>query len=449
MKIKKILLHNFRCFSDFEIELQEDLTVIVAENGKGKTAVLDAIAVALGPYIACFEGGRNHNLDDDDVRKVQDTAEGNKLRILRMKNKFPIAIEVEGQLQGKAARWKRELRGTGKRTTIQDAKVLTDYGKSLKKALNSEKDENVILPVIAYYGTRRMWQDSKLLSNTKKIKLERDCGYLDCLEPSSSYNTFGEWFKYAAMSMLEYDRYLDEQGMKGVNPYREVLTAVSNAIEVCVGSMGWKRLDYSVSQQSLVITNDKIGTLPLKALSDGVRSVISMAADIAYRMVRLNPDLGLTTAAKTPGIVLIDEVDMHLHPSWQQVVLADLRKAFPLVQFIVTTHSPQVLTSVSHEVIRVLRWEENLVDVYCPAFSLGAESYQVLKDIQNVDSRPSYLPIVQALQRYLQLVSEDRWDSNEAIDLRKQLDAWAGDREPALVRADMDIRLQSHRRARK
>ena len=80
-----------------------------------------------------------------------------------------------------------------------------------------------------------------------------------------------------------------------------------------------------------------------------------MAADIAYRMARLNPDLGENVALQTPGVVLIDEVDMHLHPSWQQTVINDLTRAFPLVQFIVTTHSPQLLTSVPPESIRILR----------------------------------------------------------------------------------------------
>ena len=93
-----------------------------------------------------------------------------------------------------------------------------------------------------------------------------------------------------------------------------------------------------------------------------------MAADLAYRMVRLNPDLGAMAALETPGIVLIDEVDMHLHPSWQQAVVYDVRKAFPNVQFIVTTHSPQVLSTVPAEAIRILRWDNNLINIDKPAF---------------------------------------------------------------------------------
>lgn len=198
---------------------------------------------------------------------------------------------------------------------------------------------------------------------------------------------------------------------------------------------------------TVVIDSIKVrGILPIEALSDGARSVISMVADLSYRMVRLNPDLGINAVLKTPGIVLIDEVDMHLHPSWQQTVLYDLRKAFPLVQFIVTTHSPQVLTTVPPQSIRALRWNNDLIDIYQPDFSLGAASYQLLKDIQNVDARPQCVPVVKELKRYLDLVSEDKWDCPEALELRKSLDKWAAGREPALLRADMDIRMRSFRR---
>ncbi|MDO5101270.1 MAG: AAA family ATPase, partial [Eubacteriales bacterium] len=183
--------------------------------------------------------------------------------------------------------------------------------------------------------------------------LSRSSGYVECLEPSGSYNTFGQWFRYASESELEYDRIIAEKQLPDKNPYRDILTAVRKAIIECIGSMGWTDLKYSFAAQNLLLCHPQKGELPLEAMSDGARSVISMAADIAYRMARLNPDLGENVTLKTPGVVLIDEVDMHLHPSWQQTVINDLARAFPLVQFIVTTHSPQLLTSVPAESIRI------------------------------------------------------------------------------------------------
>ena len=113
-----------------------------------------------------------------------------------------------------------------------------------------------------------------------------------------------------------------------------------------------------------------------------------------------------------------------------------------------TTHSAQVLSSVPAESIRVLVWGKQFEGVRHVDFSLGANSYQLLQDIQNVSPRPQALPIVQDLKRYLQLVSEDAWDTPEALELRKKLDKWSKGKEPALLRADMDIRMRQFRRRR-
>ena len=426
MYISRLCLQNYRCYDNFEIDFNKELTVIVAENGKGKTAILDAVAVALGPYLACFDGVKANQISDTDVRQTKDTVGRTLEHVLRMKSQYPVVIGAEGVVDGEKITWKRELKAAGGRTTILNAKALSEYGRHMVKALREVNDSKIILPVMAYYGTSRMWKDNKLFELRKDISLERGSGYVDCMEPSSSYNTFGQWFKYAAMSAMEFDRYLAESGKKDEkNPYTEVLKAVRQAIITCIGSMGWTDIDYSFAFQNLIIMHETMGVLPLEALSDGTRSVISMAADLAYRMVRLNPDLGAMAALETPGIVLIDEVDMHLHPSWQQAVVYDVRKAFPNVQFIVTTHSPQVLSTVPAEAIRILRWDNNLINIDKPAFSLGAESFQLLKDIQNVDTRPQALPIVKDLYRYLMLVSEDKWDTDEARELRKRLDEWS------------------------
>lgn len=450
MYISHLQLKNYRCYDEFEMDFNKELTVIVAENGKGKTAILDAIAVALGPYLACFDGVKSEQITDTDVRQVKDTAGGALGRVLRMKSQYPVVISASGEVNDKMVSWKRELNAAKSRTTIQNAKNLTAYGKEMVAALREINDSKIVLPVMAYYGTSRMWRDNKLFELRKPISLERSSGYVDCMEPSSSYNTFGQWYKYAVMSALEFDRYLLETGKKNEkNPYTEVLKAVKQAIVTCIGSMGWIDIDYSFAFQNLIVVHEKMGILPLDALSDGTRSVISMAADLAYRMVRLNPDLGINAALETPGIVLIDEVDMHLHPSWQQAVVYDVRKAFPNVQFIVTTHSPQVLSTVDAEAIRVLRWENDGIVIDKPQFSLGAASYQILSDIQRVSSRPEALPIVKDLYQYLTLVDEDKWDTDEAKELRLRLDEWSKGREPALVRADTEIRMKEFRRKRK
>ena len=447
MYVSKIRMQNFRCYTDFTMQFSPGVTVIVAENGKGKTAILDGLAITMAPYLAAFPGIKARNFQPNDVRMVLEVpSEKEELQIRRMKYLLPVVLETEVKADdGKAYSWKRELKTVKGKTSSVSAKFVSDYGKKVVKALNQPGDHEIILPVLGYYGTSRMWNDSSLLKR-KSVDLSRSSGYVECLEPSGSYNTFAQWFRYATESALEYDRIIAEKNLKTKNPYRVILNAINKAIITCIRSMGWTDLKYSFAAQNLLICHPEKGELPLEAMSDGARSVISMAADIAYRMARLNPDMGGDVTLKTSGVILIDEVDMHLHPSWQQTVVYDLVQAFPKVQFIVTTHSPQVLTSVPAECIRILHWDNDLVDIEEPAFSLGAESSQLLRDIQHVESRPASLPIVKTLQRYLQLVNEDKWDSEEALALRETLDRWSQGREPALLRADMDIRVRNYRR---
>ena len=447
MYVSKIRMQNFRCYADFTMNFSPGVTVIVAENGKGKTAILDGLAINMAPYLAAFPGIKGRNFQANDVRMVMDVpADKEELRIRRMKYLLPVILETEVKADdGKAYSWKRELKTVKGKTSSISAKFVSDYGKRIADALNQPGDQDIILPVLGYYGTSRMWNDSSLLKR-KNVDLSRSSGYTECLEPSGSYNTFAQWFRYATESALEYDRIIAEKNLKTKNPYRDLLNSIKKAIITCISSMGWTDLKYSFAAQNLLICHPKMGELPLEAMSDGARSVISMAADIAYRMARLNPDMGEDVTLETSGVILIDEVDMHLHPSWQQTVVNDLIRAFPKVQFIMTTHSPQVLTSVPAESIRILHWDDDMVDIEEPSFSLGAESSQLLRDIQHVETRPGSLPIVKTLQRYLQLVSEDKWDSEEALGLRKTLDEWSQGREPALLRADMDIRVRNYRR---
>jgi predicted ATP-binding protein involved in virulence len=184
------------------------------------------------------------------------------------------------------------------------------------------------------------------------------------------------------------------------------------------------------------LNHDEYGVLKVELLSDGIRSVLAMVGDIAYRCIKLNPHLGLNAAKETQGVIMIDEVEMHLHPAWQQTVLVDLIKAFPKIQFIVTTHSPQVISTVPSHQIRIL--DEN--NVYsAEAGTQGAESSRILKRIFGVDPRPQNNPTTKLLIKYLDLVYSDKWGEIEAKDIRQELDAIYQGNEPMLTEADLYI----------
>lgn len=438
MRVDRLKLKNFRCYSELNIDFDSKLTVIVGENGRGKTAIFDALAIALEPYLHTFHV-QGRNIVQKDVRRVPVYAEDG-IHIARMENKYPVAIQLEGCALNKKMSCTRILQQDG--TRIDEAEDLLSNGERLCAEI--KQHHATLLPAFAYYGTSRIWVDSNLMNTYDNSLDDRNTGYEECLEPSSSYNTFGKWYR-SVMQSLENDKLPDDDNKQTCLLVRD---AVQQAIDACLASTGLHDLYYNFKLDAFVVSHPDTGEMIVDDLSDGFRSILSMVADLAYRMVRLNPFLGRRAILDTPGIVLIDEIDMHLHPSWQQTVLLDLQKAFPKVQFIVTTHSPQVLGSVPPDSIRVLEWEKEFVGVRRVNFSLGATSYQILQDIQNVQPRSEKLPIVQHLKRYLELVSEDKWDSEEAKTLRKQLDLWAHGNEPALIRADMDIRMRQFRRKR-
>ncbi|MFA5018797.1 MAG: AAA family ATPase, partial [Methylobacter sp.] len=136
------------------------------------------------------------------------------------------------------------------------------------------------------------------------------------------------------------------------------------------------------------------------------------------------------------GIVLIDEVDMHLHPVWQQTILGGLTKAFPKIQFIVTTHSPQVISTVPAKQIRIL--DDNKV-YSAEAGTQGAESSRILKRVFGVEPRPQNDPNAKLLNEYLDLVYADKWEEPDAKRDREKLDAIYQGNEPALTEADLYI----------
>jgi predicted ATP-binding protein involved in virulence len=152
--------------------------------------------------------------------------------------------------------------------------------------------------------------------------------------------------------------------------------------------------------------------------------------------MRLNSPLGEEAIQKTKGIVLIDEVDQHLHPGWQQRILQAIRRAFPNIQFIVTTHSPEVLSTVESHQIRILR------DNKCyaaPPGALGAESHRLLHDVLGLEDARPPIPAVDDLNEYLNLVNQEKWDTKRAIELRTLLDIRYQGYEPQLLEADLYI----------
>jgi hypothetical protein len=192
------------------------------------------------------------------------------------------------------------------------------------------------LPLLLYYGAGRLW-DVHRDSNTEKPGSQLDA-YRYCLDPKSDQNAFEKWFKKLALSEI--------QKKRPVSAMDAVKAAVLNCIP------GAHDFYHDIDEDCIMIKLEKEGLVPFDCLSAGYRNMVAMVADIAHRAARLNPHHEANAAKETAGVVLIDEIDLHLHPKWQRRVVSDLKSAFPRLQFVATTHSPFILQSlVAGEVI--------------------------------------------------------------------------------------------------
>lgn len=320
MKIHTLQLRNFRKFEDYTFQFHPDFTVLIGDNASGKSSVLDALAVMLGTYIPKYQDGVvKGGIKNKDAR----------LRIFEkydqvtLEQQKPTFLNAHGTLHENELEWKRKLGDRGK-----DARNLTLIGE--KDFTDVSNGEDVDLPILLYYGTGRLWDVHRKVPIGKPES--RMVGYRNCLDPKSDHNLFEKWFSQLELSALQNNKNI------------AVLEAVREATKMCIP--GAKRFYYDVANGALMIEFENEGYCLFDNLSDGYRNMVAMVADIAHRAARLNPHMGANVATECSGVVLIDEIDLHLHPKWQRHVVGDLQKAFPKIQFIVTTHSPFILQSL-------------------------------------------------------------------------------------------------------
>ncbi len=432
LKINKLYLDNYRVFEDFSISFDEQLTVLVATNGKGKTAILDAIAVAFGTFVNATGLSKGVVFHRDDVRRfrVRDTQSN------EMEEKYPLTLQVEGFIDGQFIQWKREFKKPNGATTIKDTKPLINYGTEIRDHVT--KNQDITLPLVSYYGTGRLWAQKRATENKKKSETSRLSGYIDCLDAFSSYKSFKYWYEYICKSELELKIEAIEKEYINLpnNEFTTMRKAIQEAVnQVIQSNSGWQDIIYKQKSEAIVMQHPSYGELVVSQLSDGIRSMIGLVADIAYRTIKLNSHLQ-NAPKETSGIILIDEIDMHLHPKWQQTVLTDMIKAFPLMQFIVTTHSPQVLSTVKKEQIRIL--DNNRV-LTPSAHSFGEDSSVLLAEIMGVLPLPP-LQIVEKRKEYQRLVEDREYDTPKAKSLREELVKNYGETSTFIIQTDMLIR---------
>lgn len=330
MRIDKLELENFRCFEQGYFAFNPGFNVFIGDNAKGKTALLDALAIAASAVFLGIPSVPTRNIRVSDIRIS--SAETREL---------PVIIGAEGSyysgyddLGDFLVNWKRCLFKKEGRTSNKLAGEILDYSRELYSG--AMDNSQLILPLISYYGTGRLWLQKRdrpnRLDRIYRFHDARLAGYVDCLDPRSSLHLLMDWL---------HDKKVYTK-LHGVAP--TALSVVERALAICLED--WGEFEFDQWHHRFVLHAKDGKLIPYQSLSDGLRTMLGLVADIAFRVAQLNPHLGAEATAKTPGIVLIDEIDLHLHPRWQRRVVADLKKAFPQVQFIATTHSPFIIQSL-------------------------------------------------------------------------------------------------------
>ncbi len=400
MKINKLQLRFFRCFQKYELKFSDQFTLLIGDNGSGKTAVLDALAIIVSEFIEGF----HQFIKPNDLRKFNDDdGHFNFLEFgqtpLRERHHFlslkPLCIinqETFDCLLFDRFGPKYDSPITG---------IATEFSEKITK-------QETLLPVLAYYGTGRLWKE---LDDAEIETLGPDsrlAGYRNCLNPASNLEQLFRWFKTQEIAALQ------------KNERRHVLEAVREAIVNMIPDA--KRAWWDFDWDEILIETDTQGKtqpIPFHLLSDGYRNMIGMVADIAYRMATLNPQLEADVIKQTEGIVLIDEIDLHLHPKWQREVVGRLLKTFPKVQFVASSHSPFIIQSLYHR-DDVLLWDlEKAAPVTIESKSIEdiAENQQ---GVEMPQQSQRFLNMEQAAKEYYEVLQGLRIASDEEKQQLKQ-----------------------------
>lgn len=409
MRIESLQINNFRNIERVNMDFSSrQTTVFVGINGSGKTSILDCIAIMLSRVIG----------------RIQSTSKTGRFfletDIKNGKSETSSYIEVNFWKEYYGYKVSKTRKGAHKQTISN-----FDQIKELIKKVRNELEENseADLPIAVFYPVNRAVLDIPLRIRKRHLFDQLAAYEGSLVSGHSDFRVFFEWFRNREdienERRLENRRFFDNQ-----------LKAVREAVSLLIP--GFSKL--RIRREPLRMTLEKNGReLIVNQLSDGEKCLLALAGDLARRLAIANPSLNNPLLGE--GIVLIDEIELHLHPSWQREIIPKLEKTFSNCQFIVSTHSPLVISHVKPESLYLLSVNDE-GDLTRPKSSYGRDINSILEEIMGVSERPD--EIKNKLREYFRLI--DNGKLGNAHKLRLELEESIGVDEPEFARADILIR---------
>lgn len=370
MRIDHLTIKNFNGLEFCVVNFNPQFNLIAGDNGSGKTSVLDALVIAIDAWFLGLKAGEPpKNIRPEQVHLIRHSHKEN----LAFERQFPSRIEVRGLVMGQRLSWARELSHEGGRTTSAEAKDFVQVAGEADLMVRSRRE--VILPLLCSYGTERLWRETRRPPAKKKgdTKLQlpsRFYGYRDCTASTIQETALLDWIRAEISSSKQ-------RGSDTI-----ALRVVKNAISKC--AEGTTLLDYDERYKDLIVETEQLSHQMFRNLSDGQRVVFTLVGDLAKRAITLNPHLGIEVLSKIPGVVLIDELELHLHPNRLRHILHDMKRTFPSIQFITTTHSPKLLAEAQPEEIRFIEKDGRISEL---PRSPRIDSNRILEELMEAKPR--------------------------------------------------------------
>ncbi|HEY9907149.1 MAG TPA: AAA family ATPase [Thermosynechococcaceae cyanobacterium] len=411
MKVKRLTMQAFRGIDDLTLEFHPNVTVLVGVNGVGKSSILDCLTSLLATWIDTVFEKKDRELHFQSREDVKRGSYEFYLKVKLLLDSFEATFTTKALVEDDQF------------SLTYDPRTKADLSFKQIRDLLIRKQKNT--PLVICYSVNRKFADEDRTRNTYVLD-SGDRNYKSYGKGRTDFEDFLSWFKYHEDH--EYEVKVNED-----YEYRNIqLEAVRESISEFLPGFSNLRVR---RQPQIRMTVEKQGQeLIVNQLSDGEKCLLAMVGDIARRLAIANP--GLPDPLQGEGIVLIDEIELHLHPQWQRGILPKLTKTFPNCQFIVTTHSPQVISDVQPESVIILESEDGKIVTKHPQSSFGRDSNQILEDLMDTPQRRE--DIQDKIQQLFRLIAESQLV--EAKALQEEIAEEIGADEPELVGARAAIR---------